>query len=304
MLPEKKKIMIKNIVIDTDAANETDDQFAICYALAAKEKFNVEAFYAAPFLHYRVMSASEGMHKSYDEINTILKYFSPLKISSFRGAENFLSDGKAVENDAVCDLIKRAQSYASDNPLYVVCIASLTNLATAILLEPSIIEKIVVLWLGGELYDRPPAEFNMMQDFTATRIVFGSRVRMINFPCGGISGKLTLSLQEVKEKLPSFGDIGRFLEHRFVRHYTWSFGEYASDEQTLSIWDFAPIAFLSNPDSCKMRMISRPELLTEPIRWGTCKSGMVDNICVDIDRDAVFEDFYRKLAEVKEMSPA
>ena len=39
------------IVIDSDAKNEVDDQFAISWALRSPERFNVEAVYAVPFSH-------------------------------------------------------------------------------------------------------------------------------------------------------------------------------------------------------------------------------------------------------------
>ncbi len=38
-------------MIDTDAKNEVDDQFAIAWALRSPERFQVEAVYAAPFSH-------------------------------------------------------------------------------------------------------------------------------------------------------------------------------------------------------------------------------------------------------------
>lgn len=37
------------VVIDTDAANEIDDQFALALALLAPEKLKIEAITAAPF---------------------------------------------------------------------------------------------------------------------------------------------------------------------------------------------------------------------------------------------------------------
>ncbi|MFA6815933.1 MAG: nucleoside hydrolase [Lentisphaeria bacterium] len=288
-----------NIVIDTDAANETDDQFALIYALMSPEIFNIQAIYAAPFKHYRVFKECEGMHNSFDEINKILEYFPDKKIPSFHGAENFLADRNPIKNDVANDLIERAKLHNPDNPLYVVCIASLTNLATALLLEPSITDRIVVLWLGGQLYDRSPVEFNLEQDFTAAQIVFESKIKMINFPCQGVCEKLTMSLEEALKKLPCFGEIGEFLKHRFIRHHTWSFGESASDEQVLSIWDFAPIAFLLNQNFCATRVMQRPELLGNPTRWGACKNDMNDIVCIDINRDAIFDDFYQRLTKYK-----
>ena len=39
------------LVLDTDAKNEIDDQFAIAWALKSTDRFEVEAVYAAPFSH-------------------------------------------------------------------------------------------------------------------------------------------------------------------------------------------------------------------------------------------------------------
>ncbi len=39
------------VVIDTDAANEIDDQFAIAWALLASESLAVKAVHAAPYSH-------------------------------------------------------------------------------------------------------------------------------------------------------------------------------------------------------------------------------------------------------------
>ena len=38
-----------DLVIDTDAATEIDDQFAIAYALLSRERFHIRGIYAAPF---------------------------------------------------------------------------------------------------------------------------------------------------------------------------------------------------------------------------------------------------------------
>ena len=53
-----------DMVLDTDAYNEIDDQFAIAYALSAG-KLSVKALYAAPFLKQKSSGPAEGMQKSY-----------------------------------------------------------------------------------------------------------------------------------------------------------------------------------------------------------------------------------------------
>ena len=71
-----------DVVLDTDAYNEIDDQFAISYLLKSKERFHVRAICAAPFLNKRSESAKDGMEKSYKEIFKLLSLMgekSPLR---------------------------------------------------------------------------------------------------------------------------------------------------------------------------------------------------------------------------------
>jgi len=71
-----------DIILDTDAYNEIDDQFAISYMVKQPEKFRVKGICAAPFLNQKSVSPADGMEKSYDEI---------LKLLSFMGKEDMKS---------------------------------------------------------------------------------------------------------------------------------------------------------------------------------------------------------------------
>ena len=89
-----------DVVLDTDAYNEIDDQFAIAYMLKNPEKLNVKAIYAAPFLNARSTSAGEGMEKSYKEIFKLLDLMK-IEMEVFRGSDRFLIDEKTpVISDA------------------------------------------------------------------------------------------------------------------------------------------------------------------------------------------------------------
>ncbi len=62
------------------------------------------------------------------------------------------------------DLIDRALR-PGDGPLYVLTIGGPVNVSSAIVMEPAIKEKIVVVWLGGTPQYWPSArEFNLRQD--------------------------------------------------------------------------------------------------------------------------------------------
>lgn len=58
---------IVDVVVDTDAYNEIDDQFAISYALLAPERLNVLALCAAPICQY-------DHHYSFDPTRHPIRY--------------------------------------------------------------------------------------------------------------------------------------------------------------------------------------------------------------------------------------
>ena len=129
------------------------------------------------------------MEKSYEEI---LRLLERLDISPeglvFRGATDVLRDGAPQESAAVDDLIAKAQTA---DPLYVVAIGALTNVASAMLQDPAIIERIVVVWLGGHAHYWPTAnEFNLQGDLVAAQLVFDSGVPFVQIPCHPVASPL------------------------------------------------------------------------------------------------------------------
>ena len=152
------------MVLDTDTFNEIDDQFAIVQALLSPERLDLRAIYAAPFYNTRSDSPGDGMEKSYDEILELLQRMDvePEGLVH-RGSTEILQDwDHPVPSPAASDLVAQAQAMPEGELLYVVAIACITNVASAILMEPSIIEKIVVVWLGGTANDWPTnLEYNL-----------------------------------------------------------------------------------------------------------------------------------------------
>lgn len=78
-------------------------------------------------------------------------------------------------------------AYSAEKPLYVAAIGAITNVASALLLNPEIADRIVIVWLGGHAlhwYDN--AEFNIRQDVAAARVVFSSGAPLVIMPCMGL----------------------------------------------------------------------------------------------------------------------
>ena len=149
-----------NIILDTDTYNECDDQFALTYLLKNQDKFNIEAITVAPYSHQsRNVSVREGQELSYNEILKICKWLN-LNISNkvFKGSMNYIQNGYNETNDAVNKIIEIA---LKNDKTYILGIGAITNIALALKKEPKIINKIEIIWLGGnELDYKDNLEYN------------------------------------------------------------------------------------------------------------------------------------------------
>lgn len=296
------------MVLDTDTYNEIDDQFAVVHALLSPERLSVEAIYAAPFFNHRSTSAGNGMELSYEEILRLLNRLGmPSEGLAFLGSGGFLADyDHPYSSDAVSDLIERAMS--SKEPLYVVAIGALTNIASAILLEPNIIEKIVVVWLGGNALHWPhTTEFNLCGDVLASRLIFDCGVPLVLIPCAGVTTHLRTTVSEIDLYVKGQGAIGDFLAQRFKEynddHFAWS----------KEIWDVVAIAYLINSDWVPSFITSSPMIAQQPpekapgenpypweknyLTWSFDQSRHSIRCAYYLERDPIFRDLFEKLVQ-------
>jgi purine nucleosidase len=199
------------MVLDTDTFNEIDDQFAIVQALLSPERLDLRAIYAAPFYNGRSDSYGDGMEKSYEEI---LELLTRMDVEPeglvHRGSTAPLADWEhPIESAAASDLIAQAKAMPEGELLYVVAIAAITNVASAILLDPSIIEKVVVVWLGGTANDWPQnLEYNLQGDLKAAQLVMDCGVPLVRLPCAGVVTHLHSTIPEIDTYVKGKGAIG------------------------------------------------------------------------------------------------
>ena len=190
-----------DVVLDTDTYNEIDDQFAVSYLICSAEKLHLQAIYAAPFFNEKSTGPADGMEKSYQEILNILTLMGKdeLKKRVYKGSADYLPDEEtAVESPAAADLAARAMNYTPEKPLYVLAIGAITNVASAILKNPDIIDRIVIVWLGGNALHWPEnKEFNLYQDVAAARIIFECGAALVQLPCSGVVSEVTTTGPEL-----------------------------------------------------------------------------------------------------------
>lgn len=338
------------LVIDTDAANEIDDQFALCWALLSPGQLALAGVYAAPFSFdhrrqemIRARSAREqplqaspadlellrqhgarldhferrqwaletvdlpvfnppdiGMQRSHAEI---LKVFDLLRLPVqgrvFRGSPSYLASAEAgLESEAVHHLIQTARAGTADDPLYVVAIGCVTNIASALLIAPDIVDRIVVVWTSGYPSHAPHTNyaFNLEQDMLASQVLFDVGVPLVYLPGFHVGAQLRLSLAEMQAHVNGRGAIGNYLHHLFTHNPLWNFlGVDGRGAHSWVIWDLINLAWLINPAWVPSELVPTP-VLGDDRRWHQRPGRPPMREAYAVARDAIFGDFFAKLA--------
>ena len=283
-VPDYKKL---RVIVDTDAACEADDPFAIAHALLSP-KLIVKGIIAEHF-------KEEGsMEKSYREIETILDAMDMSKeIPVYRGQKGpLLTDEE--ESEAVKFIIDEALK-EDENPLYILCQGAITNVAKAITLEPAIKDKIRVIWIGthGEAPCKAPfTEFNSVNDIPAANTVLQSGIDLWLVP-SHVYITVNIGLAEIQRRIRPCGRIG---EHLFRNMADYNMSQFAgwTQGESWSLGDSPAIAIALNP-GCGHYHYAKAPLVAEDTSSEVKEDNPQIRIYTDVDSRYILEDFIAKL---------
>lgn len=290
---------VVDVVLDTDTYNEIDDQFAVAYLLRMPERARVCGLTAAPFLNARSTSPADGMEKSYQELHRILTLAGrdDLLNRTFRGSERFLPDENTpVPSEAATFLAELSASHTADDPLYIVAIGAITNVASAFLLRPEMKDSTVVVWLGGHARSWVDTrEFNMMQDVAAARVIFGSGVPLVQLPCIGVVDRFLTTRYELEHWLGGKNALCDYL----VQNTVGEAERYAAGRPwSRVIWDVTAVAWLVNDGGRYLHTRLVPAPIPEyDDRYADAPERHLMRVADRVDRDALFADLVRRLTE-------
>ena len=281
-VPDYKKI---RVIIDTDAACEADDPFAIVHAILSP-KLIVRGIVAEHFVR------PDSMERSYEEIVTITETMG-VTIPTFRGQRGPLAlDGDISEG--VRFIIDEAME-DSGRPLFVLCQGAVTNVAMALQTCPEIAGRMTVIWIGthGEApYKAPFREFNAGNDIPAANFVLRSKVNLWLVP-SQVYGTVTIGIAEIKRRISVCGKIGQHLYENLMTYNNsgeagWTQGE------SWSLGDSPAIAIALNPGCGHYKTVPAPEIASDTSSATAADAGNI-RIYTDVDSRYILEDFIAKL---------
>ncbi len=212
-VPDKKRV---RMIVHTDCKNEADDQYALAHHLMTP-KFIVTGIVAA---HFHGASEYKGIKDtvgaSYDEIIKVLDLMDvDGKDQVYRGSNIPLVDEQTPQESEGAKYIVEEAMKDDPHPLYIACQGSLTDVASAILMEPAICERMTVIWIGGGIYPKGGREFNLSQDIAAANVLFKSQMPVWQVPMD-VYKQMGVSLAELQYHVSKHGAIGKYLFEQMV----------------------------------------------------------------------------------------
>lgn len=240
------------LLIDTDAANEIDDLYAIALAIRSPDRFRIEGVVATHFLRNGTVDSEETTERSYVLIHELLAGeagAAGLRIE--RGGARLRSLGEGNDSPGARLIVERARAGTAEDPLWVVALGAASNVASALLLDPGIADRIRLVFHARSEQTWPGRsdQYNVKGDLLAARLLLESTAPLVWFDTGA---QLTAAMAET-ERLEALGGMPAFL-HRFRMR-----NGYFRDENK-GFFDLGDIAWLIDPATCSQEAVDAPHL--------------------------------------------
>lgn len=281
------------LIVDTDAKNEADDQFAIMHHLLTP-MFDVCGIIATHF-EQKTGHTGTSMEASYREIEKVLTLAEIEDVPFFRGCVSPLrSPGDTPESEGTAFLISQARQ---PGKLYIAVQGAMTNVAAAINAAPDIAANLVILWNGGGPYPKGRPEFNVMQDPDAVRAVLASNAEIWQTD-QSVYCTLEVTLAELKSRVGSCGKIGRYLVEQLEAEnqieYNPNFLLRSGENWVLGDNTTAAVLLMN-----RLRgnwHVDHAPIIKEDLTYQANPNGKLIRVYDSIDVRMTLEDLYAKLS--------
>jgi purine nucleosidase len=298
------------VILDTDANNELDDQHAIAHLLMSGDVFAVDGI----TVNATASGGDVDAHAAEAErVVRLCDRHSAVPIykganGSFDEIEAFVHTSDFDGVDAVSYIIERAREPADDR-LVLLPVGKLTNVALALKRDPSIADRVRIVWLGSNYPE--PGEYNQVNDEPALRHILGLNVpfeiAVVRYGMPGGTDAVRVTPADMEEHMPGAGP--RIAEPVTGRHggEFHTFGDYSidlfhhidlyGDPPARALFDMAAVAIVKNPAWASRVEIAAPSLEED----GTWRD-RPDNprrivIWERFDRDAILADFFATMRD-------
>jgi len=274
-----------DVIFDTDANNEIDDQHALAYLLFSGDYFNVEGVTvnATSGPGHGISGHIDGQYEEAKRIMQLCTVYDDIPLfkganGSFEEIKGNLDSPEFDGHEAVDFIIEQALKERGDK-LVLLPVGKLTNIALALKKEPAIAENVRIVWLGSnypetgehnKVWDKESMNFILDLDvpFEFVTVRYGE-------PSGTTAVKVTQA--QILHRMPGLGPtISEPITGRHGGEFD-NWGDYSANlfeyynmdgnPPARPLFDMAAVAIVKNPDWAERRFIPAPIMDIENDVW-------------------------------------
>lgn len=275
----------RRLIVSTDAANEVDDQFAVVHALLSPT-LDVRGLLPAHFGRPGSLAASS------DEVQ-VLQRLAGTSVPVADGSSGPLTD-EATPSPSAGSRLLVDEAMGDPRRLYVAVLGPLTDVASALLEEPAVAERdVVVVWVGGPPYEHVAAyapEFNLGNDPAAANVVVRSGLPLWQIPMD-VYTMVAMGHEEMSQRL---GGTSALADHLVDAVVAFNAGVDYGPMDFRSLGDSPAIGAVMNPAAGRWRERPAPEFTPEG-GLAPGPGGRTVRVCEAFDTRWLLEDLVAKL---------
>ncbi len=236
------------LIIDADTGNELDDLFAIVGAVLnpaiALHGLTSAQYHSSPIAPINSVGESQRINED------ILKLMDRMEIPHLLGSNYPLVNEVRPQPSPAASYIIEQAHVPRDDKLNLVILGPCTNVASAVLMDPTIVEKIRVNYLG--FWHDPvqntwsKREFNTNNDPHAVDVLLNHPAIDFQVMTATTCQHLVFQKTEVDTHLKGKGGMGDYLLNRWETYERW-WQETDPEKSQWIMWDVALIEALANP---------------------------------------------------------
>lgn len=247
------------LIIDADTANEVDDLYAIARAVL-EPRLDIVGITSAQW-HTNPRTPNDSVGESQRLNKEILALMGKTDIPIPQGA-NFpmVNEQRAQPSEAAKFIIDQALATPEGEKLSIAILGPCTNIASAVLMEPKIIPKLSVnylgFWYNVKTNTWNKREFNTNNDPNAVNALINTPNLEFRVMTATTSQHLIFEKTVMDQLLKGRGGIGDYLINRWETYDR--FWKETDKEKTMwTMWDVAIIEALAFPE-----LVTEKEVMT------------------------------------------
>jgi purine nucleosidase len=285
VLPFEKRA---RLILNTDAKNEADDQYTIVHAILTPT-FDFHGIIPAHFGSIKSKTSLRDSHREVMHILDLMNLTGAIRVAD--GAEGPIPDEQTPVPSEGARLIIDEAMKDDPRPLYVAFLGPLTDMASALLMEPRVNERnVCVVWIGGGEWPVGNREYNLSNDIHAANVVMKSKVQLWQIP-QPVYRMMAVSYAELRERVYDKGPIGKYLVDQLIE---FNLERHAGPIEHRSLGDTPALSVILNPNGGRSEWLPAPEFNSH-MNYVHTGANRPIKVYHSIDVRFILEDFFAKL---------